>query len=303
MERELDEIEEGKLQWTDMLHKFYDRFLPWVTAARESGRPPAEQAEAVIELLREVPFDAPRKIGKRSFDDRKFYNSVDEAFKKNGNISGKQFQALLAIAARYRSRIGGGKFDLLDQQIKDSIENIAAEQERIADARESAIESQKDYSAVFEAFKKVEFEAPVTRGKVVFDDRKFFESLRKQSEAGRPLSEKQLASLRRLVQRYLPVLEDAEKIASLLEISCEVKEPASEAAAAPAPAAGDAAAMLERLAKITAWDAPVKRGKFAFDEKKFYQSVAKQFEKGKALSEKQMTVLKRLDDKYKGKQS
>ena len=43
MEQELDEIEEGKVSWTDMMADFYAKFSPWLEDARNSDAPPPEE--------------------------------------------------------------------------------------------------------------------------------------------------------------------------------------------------------------------------------------------------------------------
>ena len=55
-----------------------------------------------------------------------------------------------------------------------------------------------------------EWKKPVKDGKRVYDDKKFFESVKAQSDAGRALSDRQLASLVRLVSMYSSQIADAE---------------------------------------------------------------------------------------------
>ena len=73
-------------------------------------------------------------------------------------------------------------------------------------------------------------------------------------------------------------------------------------AADPSPdTAAQAAALLGELAGVTEWAAPVKRGRFTYDDRKFYVSVKKQFDEGKSLSAKQVAALARLAEKYREK--
>ena len=58
-------------------------------------------------------------------------------------------------------------------------------------------------------------------------------------------------------------------------------------------------AFLESLAGVSAWEPPVKRGRYTADDKKFYESLRKQFSEKKILSEKQVAALKKLVEKYK----
>ena len=305
MERELDEIEEGKLGWTAMMHNFYDRFLPWLTAAKEEAMPPADRAEALLDALRGIEFPPPRKVGRRVYDDRKFFTSVEDSFKRTGKVSAKQYQALLAVAARSADRLTPEARAKLDDETRAAIDAARREQAEREDRRESAAAAQSGYGEVFAAFDGVEFAPPTTRGRVTYDDRKFFQSLRRQSESGRPLSEKQLAALAKLAQRYLPKLRNPDRVREVLGIAAAPPEEEKAAGAASdasaAVSADGIAAMLARLDRVKEWAAPVKRGRFAFDEHKFYQSLAKQHREGRTLSPKQIAVLTRLDAKYKEK--
>ena len=304
MERELDEIEEGKLGWTKMMHNFYDRFRPWLAAAKEEERPPADRASALLELLRGVEFAPPRKVGRRVYDDRKFLTSVEEVFQRSGKISSKQYQALLSVAARCADRLDPDRVKALDAEVRAAIDTARREQLEREDRRESAAAAQSGYGEVFDAFDGVEFSPPTTRGKVTYDDRKFFQSLRRQAEGGRPLSEKQQAALAKLARRYLTSLKNPDRVCEVLGLGAATApeaapEKAAKQAEAPAASADEVAAMLARLAGVSKWEAPAKRGRFAFDEHKFYLSLDKQHREGRALSPKQIAVLKRLDAKYK----
>ena len=64
------------------------------------------------------------------------------------------------------------------------------------------------------------------------------------------------------------------------------------------PAPEETAALLKNLSSVTKWEAPVKRGRFTVDDKKFFESLNKQFKEKKALSEKQTAALKKLAAKY-----
>ena len=81
MENKLDEIEEGKIQWTAMMHAFYDKFEKWLNAAKSVGAPEASKASALMTLLEEISqWDAPEKGASRTYDDRKFYTSLKKSF-------------------------------------------------------------------------------------------------------------------------------------------------------------------------------------------------------------------------------
>ena len=197
------------------------------------------------------------------------------------------------MAAKYIEQLNT---DALSDELKNAINearNAEAEKQEKLKARPPA-PADGGYIPVFAAFEKVEFAAPKAVGKRTgFDEAKFFKSLKKQAESGAALSEKQLAALKRMAVKYQSQLTDAEKVFQALQI-----EPTPEAPAEAAEAGEDTAALLARLGEVKEWAAPEKKGRFTFDDKKFFQSLDKQFKEKKSLSDKQLAALKKLADKY-----
>ncbi|RMD73490.1 MAG: hypothetical protein D6820_18465, partial [Lentisphaerae bacterium] len=132
-------------------------------------------------------------------------------------------------------------------------------------------------------------------GKGAYNDRKFFESVKKQIEKGKRLSERQWNAFLRLMAKYqqhipnlratlerIGHLEDFEKISAQLDI---------EAAYQPDPAVMEIVHMLEQVKE---WEPSENRRR---DDKRFFNSLKTQLER-KPLTEKQLNVLKRLALKY-----
>ena len=71
----------------------------------------------------------------------------------------------------------------------------------------------------------------------------------------------------------------------------------SPEAAAPA-ASPETERLLEGLKAVTQWAEPVKRGRFTYDDKAFYESLAKQYAAGRRFSEKQQAALAKMAAKY-----
>ncbi len=292
MENELDDIENGKLEWTGMLNDFYGKFLEWMDHAKHHDAPCAEVAQNVLNLFDDIEFEEPKKLGRRTYDDRKFVDSIREKMKKDGKISAKQYQAMLTMMAKYADKIDQ---NAVPADVRSDFE------EALKDFREKEnikLQAESDgtiskYAPVFEAFSKVEWEEPAAgRSGRTFDEKKFFKSIETQSAAGKPLSEKQLSVLKRMVLKYRKQFENAAEILSVMGLEDENKSN-STVAETVSPQE-----MIDALGKVTVWAEPVKKGRFAFDEKRFYQSIAQQFGNGKELSEKQLNALKKLYDKY-----
>ena len=298
MEQQLDDVEAGTINWVDLMTEFYSRFAPWVEAAKNSGAPPAEKAKEILNIFDNVTFIQPQKVGSRKFDDAKFVTSIREKFAQSSKLSEKQYQALTVLAARYISQIDRTK---LSGELNEAIDAaIAAEQEKAEKLKNRPpAPDGAGYAPVFAAFSDVEFAAPRSTRKNAFSEEKFFKSLKKQSDSGAALSEKQLAALKRMVIKYQQQLKDRDTVFALLQIdeadSAADSENATAAAVLPKV---DCSGLLAQLAQVKNWAPAEKRGRFTFDDKKFFQSLAKQFNEKKQLSEKQAAALQKLADKY-----
>ena len=62
------------------------------------------------------------------------------------------------------------------------------------------------------------------------------------------------------------------------------------------------APLLEQLSHVTQWAEPVKRGRFTYDDREFYESIAKQAASGRILSPRQVAALVKMAAKYETKQ-
>jgi hypothetical protein len=58
-------------------------------------------------------------------------------------------------------------------------------------------------------------------------------------------------------------------------------------------------ALIAKLARITKWKDPVKRGKRVFDDKEFAQSVSDQFRRNGTLSPRQRAAISKMLGRYK----
>ena len=296
MENKLDDVEEGKLSWIAMMTEFYKQFVPWVAAAKERPQMPGDISEKLLSCFENVVFEPAKKIGKRSYDDKRFFNSIKNQFDKEHTVSDRQFQALLGMAKRYSEQLDPAKLAQLPQEYREELTAEPGEKTETP-AVDPVLET------LFAALEKVEFAPPAeSKKKRAFDDRKFYESLRQQLEVGRALSEKQLAVFKRLVEKYAAQMKDVPAVAEFLGIKPgeepENKENTGDAATDP----GRAEALLQELAKVTEWAEPVRRGRITYDDKKFYTSLKKHFEEGNSLSVKQMAALEKLAERYRNKE-
>lgn len=294
MEEKLDSVERGELAWTGMMHEFYDQFMPWMDAARLADAPPASDADALLEKLDKVQFAPAEKRGTRLYDDGKFYKSIRDKYQETGKMTARQYQSLVALAARYAEQISGVLPGKLAEDMHQAAAKAAEQQEK-AKASAASETEKADYDKLFAAFADVEFAPPAIRRGRSYDDRKFFDSLRKQAAAGRKLSEKQLTALGTMVDKYADKIKDLDFVRSALGLS---------SAAAGDPESGksqqaEAKTLLDELAQVQTWAEPVKRGRFTYNDKDFYESLRGQFFNGKQLSPKQFAALQKLAEKYR----
>lgn len=303
MENQLDGVEEGKIQWTAMLKNFYGKFSEWLAAAKSAGAPEAEKAAAVLELLGKVKaWDAPEKNGKRVYDDRKFYTSVQAKAEKGTVVSSKQWEALLNLVVKYADQLRNvddyaAKYHLESDidSARERVENIRKMREEIQQRREEAASNappQENVLAVFKAMANVPWNPPEKRGARVYDDKKFFDSLKEQVESGKVLSERQTAALAKMASRYAEAIPGYEEL--MKELGVTVEKPSEDGGSQT-----EADRILKALSEIKEWAAPEKKGRRVYDDREFYESLAKQRASGRVLSPKQSAALMKLAAKYK----
>ncbi len=289
MEQKLDDIEAGSVAWVDMMTEFYNSFSPWLAAAKESGAPPPETVKEVLDLLAPVKYAEKHKVGRKVFDDGKFVTSIKEKFSEKGSISEKQYQALLTMAAKYFPQLPQVA---ISRELRSDIDEAMIawnDKQHEEQSRPPAPAVEGGYQAVFAAFDNVTF-PEIKPGRTGFDEGKFFKSLKAQAISGKMLTEKQLAALKRIAVKYRAQLVDAPAVFEALQIEQEETDSDSTR--------NHTEMLFKQLSEVKEWNAPVKKGRFTFDDKKFYQSIAKQFTEGKPLSAKQLAALEKLADKY-----
>ncbi|MBQ7189747.1 MAG: type I DNA topoisomerase [Kiritimatiellae bacterium] len=272
MESELDEVESGKVEWQAMMGNFYGFFTQWLAQSKE---PPADtqRVNEVLSLLSQVKqWAEPMSHGKRPFSEEKFVASIREQLEKGEKpISEKQLAALAHIAVRYRGQIPDGEQRLCAMGYSDEVKKDAAapDQESVS--------------------KRLALLATLEMGD---RQKKFTDSLRRQVERGRKLSERQLSAVNSII------LENRHAIADFEAVCEELGLPKAEAGAA-APADNESPILLKLLAEVKEWAAPVTHGKRTFSDQEFVASVTRQFGVKHALSPKQRFAMKRLCGKYK----
>lgn len=268
MEEKLDKVEEGSVEWTDMMGEFYTQFLGWLEGAKDMAEP--ADTRGVLAALKNVSTWAePVKRGRRTYDDEKIVQSVREKFEEDGKITARQQQMIFRIACKY--------IDQMPQEVIDALKLEKPEAPRTETGRKVAL------------LEEIDFDEPVKRGRRTYDDGKFVQSLKQQVQGGKRLSERQVSALDALLIKYAKQIPDFEEVKKQFGLS--VKDDSELA---------DEIGRLMALCKsIETWNPPVKRGNREFNDQDFYTSISTQFEAKGTLSARQVAAFKKLIGRYK----
>ncbi len=270
MEEELDHVEEGRLEWTQMMEEFYKRFTTWMELAKE---PPVDMAKVtgVMALISQITEWAPEvQRGKRKYSDARFVTSIIEQLEtKEKPISEKQVEALVKIGLRYRS------------QIPDMETKVAALGYEKLVATDNAMATTESSMTRFQVLDQV---------KLSESQADFVNSLRSQVVNGRKLSDKQVAALERIIVQNASQFENFDAVREQLGLSAEQSKTEVDT---------ESPVLLEMLGQVTTWQEPVTRGKMVFNDKDFYDSLAGQFARQQSLTFRQRAAMKRMVFRYK----
>jgi len=270
MEQQLDEVEEGEVDWRQVMEDFYKKFTVWMESARE---PPADRDKvaAVLAEFEHVKEWAPvLKRGRRVYDDAKFIASVGEQLAGGGRpVTERQLDTVVKMALRYQKQIPGVRARLRDLGFEELAADEATQPPRPETREKFAILRTQELSE---------------------EQNRFISSLEQQVETGRRLSEAQVGALDRMLISNARRIPDFEKVCERLGISLP------SGALAPD---NESPLLIEALGEIKEWREPTKRGKRVFDDQAFVKSVAEQFKRKGALSDRQRAAMKKLMLRYK----
>lgn len=272
MEAELDRVEDGKETEERMLSEFYAKFLGWLAAAKDPP-PDPERFESLFSMLDEVKaWREPKTVGKRTYDDREFVASVREQMEKEPQkLSERQLRVLAAMAVSYRDQIADA----------DARLESLGWGELLAKVRDAPPDD-----LVRECFDALSAANAI-------EGNKFMESIKKQFEQGRALSEKQFAILARTVMESC-----GDEARSRFGDRLSPFLPKRDSAAAVQDD-GTIRTLLDMVSEIKAWREPVKRGKRVFDDRDFAESLKGQYARRRMLTARQLAALKKLVVPYK----
>lgn len=296
MEKELDQVEEGEMEWQAMLDDFYNNFRKWLAGTAPPEVPPTETVRAFLEAFDDsVPWDEPERRGQRTFDDAKFKKSLLEQLDKGKTLSEKQWISILNLAVKYADRVPALEAKAEELGIKDQFDAVRKsreEAEKQAEAVSSAVsQEEKDRQRnLLQAFADVTFAKPVKRGKRQYDDAKFVQSLKEQIDGGKPLSDAQINALRKMLVKYRDQFSNYDQLKETYNLS--------EIEGDGAPSIEETKAVLDVTKEIDVWANPTTRGRKTYNDEEFVSSLKAQVEDGRALTSRQFAALKKLIKRY-----
>ncbi len=267
MEAKLDAVEEGKIEWTDMMEEFYPSLLEWIDHAKETAEP-AFVAKCFGALENVTEWAPAVKSGRRTYDDNKTFEDLKEKVGEGELLSKRQGEMLHKMCCKY---------------IKQVPEALGKELELV---EPEAVRG--DTPRKIEILLGVKFEEPQKVGKRTYDDKKFVTSLGDQVTMNKRLSERQVAYLDTLLTKYSEQLENFDALRVEFKLD-EKKEVEADPSTAP---------ILAMMDHITEWAEPTMRGKREFNDKTFFDSLSTQFKGRGALSDRQLAALKKMGARY-----
>ena len=218
------------------------------------------------------------KRGRKTYSDEQFIQSVREQLDGGEKaISERQLDALVKMSARYKEQIP----DLADVAARHGLTESLQGHDMAQQPPSPEMKTK------LELLGAVTFGEPRQIGKRVFDDKKFFESLRDQVTGGRGLTVNQAGYLDKLVFKYADQIPDFEARAKELHLDRPVAD-------------GDpnAGPLLDLMRAVTTWKPPVQRGKMTWDDRAFFDSLDRQFRIKKLLTIRQSMALKKMLRRY-----
>ena len=177
---------------------------------KKAAENPDTDSLRLLSFLDNVTFDEPRKVGKRTYDDSQFRDSLKEQASAGKILSDNQKNALKRMIAKYQDQI-------------EDYDTLAKELE--LPTREENAEQNKEITALLALFEEVkEWNEPTKRGRFTYDDKEFAASIKRQFAEKGNLSDRQLAAAKKTLAKYKDQIEDFATKAKDLQIVPETED-------------------------------------------------------------------------------
>jgi hypothetical protein len=289
MEAELDQVEEKKVSWRDMLSGFYGKFQGWLAGLRGPEADTAAVDRLLAGFAHVKEWRPATKRGNRTYSDEKFVRSIREQ-REGGErpLTARQQAALGSVFQRYRAQIPDADAIAAELGLGEPPAEGGSAEAGVATAGAGPDAASAAKLAMLAG---VTFAPPRKVGKRTYDDKAFCESLREQAEGGKALSPAQVAALDKLLAKYAAQIPGFE--AKRAELGIAAAAPGGGAAQA------QAGALVELFGAVKEWRPPTAglRGR-TWNDREFFESLQAQYKQSHTLSFKQVAALKRLAASY-----
>jgi hypothetical protein len=157
--------------------------------AEKPDVPPEPSTVEKMALLRGMEFDAPKARRGRTFDEKKFIDSLQRRVDQNRELSPAQLNVVNRMVLKYADRIPD--FETIKSRL-----GLEAQGPQVEDP---------ECVALLDQLKNVtEWKEAVEKKGKTFDDKTFYVSLSRQYEQRKSLTPRQKSALKRMVKKYAP---------------------------------------------------------------------------------------------------
>jgi len=272
MEAELDKVEEAGEPMDEMLSEFYAKFRAALAACAEPA-PDKSKFDLVFSLLDQVSkWKEPKTVGKRTYDDKAFVESVRRQCDEGRPLSARQLEFLVRMVSMYADQIPNAEATMREAGIG---------------AGASIVEQKADEGLVRYCFETMDRIGGLMRNP-------FLKSLREQVDRGRGLSPKQFSVLARAIGENASALDDCDEVRA--KLSEFVPGGFSTIETDPA-----VPGLLKLMESVTEWRTPARKGKKVYDDRGFVDSLCEQYKRRHSLSPRQVMALRRVAVAYRDK--
>ncbi len=201
--------------------------------AASKSKPEKKAQELPPDLLKlltamdKIEWEKPVKRGKRIYDDGKFFRSLQRQAQGGGSLTEAQIVVLSKLAAKYAGKIEGyAELSAALGWQQDGAAPSNSENGVPAAAAPASPEEAEKIRMLLAMTSQIQtWREPSGKGKRVYDDREFVNSLESQFRQKGNLSERQVAALVKLLSKYSEQISDfKEKASSLGGISLQPKQ-------------------------------------------------------------------------------
>jgi len=199
-QRQVDALKRMAVKYVDQLPEIADKEeelgLKEMIEEQKNVEGPAETTMKKLELLENVKFDEPRKVGKRTYDDEQFVGSLRAQVQGGRKLSEKQLPFLDRFINKYA----------------DQIENFEEVRGQLGLSTDDQPKDTKSEELLKLMSNVEEWREPVKKGKRVLDDKAFYDSLSRQFKEKKSLSTRQQYALKRMIKKYADQIPDYENV-------------------------------------------------------------------------------------------